>query len=110
MNVTGFSGGITISATAKAFQISWDMGDGTTVVCHSAGTPYKSSYGRKASPDCGHVYEKSSAHETDGAYTVTATSSWVITWSGAGQTGTIRLDGLKRSTQIRIGEAQVLVN
>ena len=48
--------------------------------------------------------------ETDDAYTVTATSSWVITWSGAGQTGTIRLDGLNRSTQIRIGEAQVLVN
>ena len=46
----------------------------------------------------------------DDAYTVTATSSWVITWSGAGQTGTIRLDGLNRSTQIRIGEAQVLVN
>ena len=60
-------------------------------------------------PDCGHTYRKSSAGQTDDAYTVTATSSWVITWSGAGQTGTIRLDGLNRSTQIRIGEA-VLVN
>ena len=86
------------------------MGDGTEVVCDTAGTPYKPSYGRKDSPDCGHTYKKSSAHETGDVYTVTATSSWVITWSGAGQTGTIRLNGLNRSTQIRIGEAQVLVN
>jgi hypothetical protein len=104
------AGGITITATAKVLQITWDMGDGTEVVCDTAGTPYKPSYGRKDSPDCGHTYTKSSAHETDDAYTVMATSSWVITWSGAGQTGTIRLDGLNRSTQIRIGEAQVLVN
>jgi hypothetical protein len=104
------AGGITITATAKLLRITWDMGDGTEVVCDTAGSPYKPSYGRKDSPDCGHTYEKSSAHEAGDAYTVTATSSWVITWSGAGQTGTIRLDGLYRATQIRIGEAQVLVN
>jgi hypothetical protein len=40
---------------------------------------------------------------------VTATSDWVITWSGAGQAGTIRLGGLTRSAEIAIGEAQVLV-
>ena len=33
----------------------------------------------------------------------------VVTWSGAGQTGTIRLDGLSRSVKISVGEAQVLV-
>jgi len=104
------AGGITITARAKVLHITWDMGEGTEVACDTAGTPYKPSYGRKDSPDCGHTYKKSSAHEADDAYTVTATSSWLITWSGAGQTGTIRLDGLNRSTQIRIGEAQVLVN
>jgi hypothetical protein len=30
------------------------------------GTPYKPSYGRKDSPDCGHTYKKSSADEADG--------------------------------------------
>lgn len=104
------AGGVTITATAKVLHITWGMGDGTEVVCKTAGTPYKPEYGRKNSPDCGHTYKLSSVRETDDAYTVTATSSWVITWSGAGQTGTIRLDGLTRSTQIRIGEAQVLVN
>ncbi|KRF32290.1 hypothetical protein [Nocardioides sp. Soil805] len=104
------AGGITVTATAKVLQITWDMGDGTEVVCDTAGSPYKPSYGRKDSPDCGHTYTRSSAREVDDAYTVTATSSWVITWSGAGQTGTIRLDGLNNSAQVRIGEAQVLVN
>ena len=104
------AGGITITATANVLHVTWDMGDGTEVVCDTAGTPYKPEFGRKDSPDCGHTYKKSSAGQTDDAYTVTATSSWVITWSGAGQTGTIRLDGLNRSTQIRIGEAQVLVH
>jgi hypothetical protein len=107
---TATAGGISVTATARVEQITWDMGDGTEVVCDTAGTPYKPEFGRKDSPDCGHTYRKSSAGQTDDAYTVTATSSWVITWSGAGQTGTIRLDGLNRSTQIRIGEAQVLVN
>ena len=104
------AGGITITATAKVLHITWDMGDGTEIVCDTVGSPYKPEFGRKDSPDCGHTYKKSSAGQADDAYTVTATSSWVITWSGAGQTGTIRLDGLNRSTQIRIGEAQVLVN
>ena len=40
---------------------------------------------------------------------MTATSDWVITWEGAGQTGTIRLNGLTRSVAIAVGEAQVLV-
>ncbi|HEY6932315.1 MAG TPA: hypothetical protein VI452_02875 [Marmoricola sp.] len=103
------AGGITVAATARVRQITWDLGDGTQVVCQGAGTPYQPSYGDRQSPDCGHVYDKSSAHQPGGRYTVTATSEWVITWQGAGQTGTIRLDGLTRSVQITVGEAQVLV-
>jgi hypothetical protein len=103
------AGGVTVSATAKVLRVTWDMGDGVKVVCITAGTPYKPEYGRKQSPDCGHVYMKSSADKPAGQFTVTATSEWVITWSGAGQSGTIRLGGLTRSTQITIGEAQVVV-
>ncbi|MFT4261939.1 MAG: hypothetical protein QM572_01015 [Nocardioides sp.] len=103
------AGGITITATAKVNKITWDMGDGSTVNCTTAGTPYKASYGNKKSPDCGYVYMKSSSHEPGGKYTVTATSDWVITWEGAGQNGVIRLNGLSRSVQIAVGEAQVLV-
>lgn len=103
------AGGITVRATARVRQITWDMGDGTRVVCSNAGTAYQPKFGRKASPTCGHSYAKSSAHQREGKYTVTATSDWVITWTGAGQTGVIRLGGLTRSVQIAVGEAQVLV-
>ena len=103
------AGGITVTATARLLEVTWDMGDGTKVTCTTAGTPYKASYGKAESPDCGHVYEKSSSKMSEGKYTVTATSDWVITWNGAGQTGTIRLNGLTRSVAIAVGEAQVLV-
>lgn len=109
ITATASAGGITITATANVQKVTWQMGDGTTVECRAPGTPYRASYEKKPSPDCGHVYKKSSAGETGGTYTVTATSSWVITWEGAGQTGTIRLDGLQRSVEITVGEAQVLV-
>ncbi|MGD9959017.1 hypothetical protein [Nocardioides sp.] len=103
------AGGITVTATARVHQITWDMGDGTTVTCTSAGTPYKAAFGNAKSPDCGHVYTTSSASEPEDRFTVTATSDWVIEWEGAGQTGTIRLNGLVREAQIAVGEAQVLV-
>ncbi|HPU03702.1 MAG TPA: hypothetical protein PLY47_07400, partial [Rhodoglobus sp.] len=109
ITATASAGGITITATATVRRVTWEMGDGTTVVCDSAGTPYKAKHGKQPSPDCGHVYDTSSAGEPGGTYTVTATSAWVITWAGAGQTGTIRLDGLQRSVEITVGEAQVLV-
>ena len=80
-----------------------------TTACPTAGTPYEAAYGNTKSPDCGHVYEKSSSKQAGGKYTVTATSDWVITWEGAGQTGTIRLNGLTRTVAIAVGEAQVLV-
>jgi len=103
------AGGITVTATARVLRITWEMGDGNQVTCTTAGTPYKAAYGNKKSPDCGHVYTTSSSPEPDDKFTVNATSDWVIEWAGAGQTGTIRLNGLVREAQIAIGEAQVLV-
>jgi hypothetical protein len=32
-----------------------------------------------------------------------------VEWTGAGQSGVIRLNGLRRSVAIAVGEAQVLV-
>lgn len=109
ITATASAGGITVTAAARVLKITWDMGDGTKVVCASEGTPYKASYGKTDSPDCGHTYETSSASKAGGAFTVTATSDWVVTWEGAGQTGTIRLNGLQRTVQVAVGEAQVLV-
>ena len=92
--------GYTVTATAKVSQVNWDMGDGQVVSC-GAGTAYQDSFGRQSSPTCGHTYTR------QGSYTVRATSHWVITWSGIGQSGTITMD-LTDSVPVTIGEAQVV--
>ncbi|WP_244242321.1 hypothetical protein [Nocardioides seonyuensis] len=109
VTATASAGGITVTATASLLKVTWSMGDGTEVVCSTPGTRYRPEFGMQASPDCGHTYQQSSAGQEGDKFTVTATSSWVVTWSGAGQTGTIRLNGLTRMARIAVGEAQVLV-
>ncbi|MDN5798167.1 MAG: PKD domain-containing protein, partial [Intrasporangium sp.] len=91
----------TVTATAKAQRVVWTMGDGSTITCTGPGTPYADSYGKKSSPTCGHTYTR------EGKYTVRATSFWVVTWSGIGQSGTIPLN-FTDTAAITMGEAQVL--
>lgn len=93
--------GFTVIANARLDRIVWSMGDGTSVTCNGPGTPYQDSYGRQPSPTCGHIYTK------QGTYTVTATSYWVIAWSGIGQTGSISRS-YASSTQISEAEVQVI--
>jgi hypothetical protein len=92
-----------VTATAKAQRTVWTMGDGSTVTCTGPGTPYAASYGKQSSPTCGHTYTR------QGIYTVRATTYWVVTWAGIGQTGTIPLN-FSDTTTITMGEAQVLSN
>jgi hypothetical protein len=98
---TASAGGWTVTATAEVSQVRWDMGDGQVVVCEGAGTPYQDSFGKASSPTCGHTYTR------QGDYTVRASSHWVITWVGIGQTGTIGMD-LTQTADLTIGEVQVL--
>lgn len=102
------AGAVTVTATAHLDKIVWDMGDGTTTTCDGPGTAYDASYGGQDSPTCGHTYERSSAREPGEAYTATATSHWVVDWTGGGQTGRIELT-VSNTTQVRVGEIQTLV-
>ena len=95
--------GLTVTITAKAERIVWNMGDGRTVTCISAGTPFRTGDGGRESPTCGHTYTR------QGTYTVRATTYWVVTWAGIGQSGTIPLN-FTDTTTITMGEAQVLNN
>lgn len=98
---TATSGPWSVTATAQVDRIEWDMGDGTVVTCTTPGTEYQDAYQDADSPDCGHRYAE------PGQYGVSATSYWVITWSGVGQSGTIDMD-LTQDGQVVIGEVQVL--
>ncbi|MDQ1249791.1 MAG: hypothetical protein QG597_4167, partial [Actinomycetota bacterium] len=99
--------GLSVTATATATKIVWSMGDGHTVTCTGAGTPYRAALGAARSPTCGHVYEHSSAGAPGGRFQVVATTTWRITWSGGGQNGALTTTRTS-STAVRIGELQVV--
>lgn len=98
--------GLSVTATAQARQIVWDMGDGRTETCKNPGTPYYT--GGVTSPTCQHIYEQSSAGQANEAFPVTATSTWDVTWTGGGASGALTVT--RQSTaSVRIGEMQVLI-
>jgi len=103
------TGPVSVTATANVTSIGWDMGDGhEPITCDGPGTPYEDRFGKSDSPDCRYRYQQTSADQPDGAYTVTATSHWEVTWTAnTGASGIIRLTRTA-TTQLRIGEAQVL--
>ncbi len=106
--LTSSAGGITITATAKVDRIVWTMGDGASVVCRTPGTPYEDRYGFDSSPDCGYRYTHTSAGKPGNAYPITATSYWLIDWTGpGGSAGQIPLT-LSSNTRIVVGELQAL--
>lgn len=70
---------ISVTATARLSNVSWDTDDGHRVTCTGAGTPYQASAGAAASPDCGHLYRVGSAQRPDGTFYLSATATWRIT-------------------------------
>jgi hypothetical protein len=81
-------GVVTVTATAEPTRVVWETGDGGRYVC-GRGTRYEPAIDPAgASPDCGHVYRRSSAGEPAGSFSLTATVSWRVSWSGGGASGT----------------------
>jgi hypothetical protein len=107
--VTVSADGMTLTATAKAARIVWNMGDGDSVTCASPGTPYQTAYGAVSSPSCGYTYD------TSAVYNVTATAYWTVTWTATElgvemDEGTATPPPVQSATTIRVGELQVLTN
>ena len=101
--------GVSVTARAAPKQVTWTMGDGSTVVCRGAGTPYRSKDDPHApSPDCGHTYRRSSAGQPSGAYPVSATITWEIRWSGGGQSGTFPALTTTANAQFPVAESQAV--
>jgi len=92
------AGGVTL--TARVQSITWDMGDGTTLIC-GEGTEWKRGMGGGPSPTCGHTYDK------QGRYTIRARSRWLAAWSGYGRSGTIPVT-LSTTKRLDVGEIQVI--
>jgi hypothetical protein len=102
--------GVSVTATARPVTATWLLGDGTTVVCHTPGTAWAAGMDpAAASPDCGHVYRRSSATAPGGTFTVTVTIAWQVSWAGAGQGGTIAGLSTTATIGVRVQESQAVI-
>jgi hypothetical protein len=99
---------ITAQASAVAIEIIWDLGDGSQLECDE-GVAWARGMDT-LNPPCGHTYLRSSRHEPDGRYPITATTTWQVEWSVDGPSaasGTVTLHP-ESTTTLQVDEVQVL--
>jgi hypothetical protein len=103
--------GVSVTATATPVQAVWSMGNGDSVLCRGPGTQWRPGTDpTAASPDCGYTYRHSSAAAAGGAFTVSVTVSWNVTWAGAGQGGTVAGLTTTGAVQVRVAESQAVIS
>jgi len=101
--------GLSVTATATTQSVTWDMGDGHSFSCPNPGRAYTPADGGNASPLCGYTYRQPSGAKPGGAYTVTATTTWQVSWKAStGQTGTLPPQTKTSTATVKIGELQVV--
>ena len=114
VSTTATVGAARVTATARLSSVEWSMGPpGALVRCAGPGTPWAGQEG--PSPDCGYAFAQRSLPErtgSRGAWTVTATAVWSVTWSGV--SGGVPVEGtdtvaLSSEAELPVGEVQVLV-
>lgn len=99
--------GMSVTATATPTSLTWSMGDGATVTCHGAGTPWQPGGDPMAeSPDCGHKFTHPSG---EGAFVVRATIGWNVSWSGGGATGVEPALASTTSADVKVAESPTVV-
>ena len=101
----------TVTATRGGLRLSPGTGDGSRYhlhpaggVCADLGGPYTGGGG---TPPCGVTYEQSSADQPGGVYTLTASFTWNVAWTGSDGTGGAMAPGTFDATvNIPVGEIQ----
>ena len=104
--------GLEATVTATPTSVTWTTGDGATVECAGPGALYDFSRPAAAQDtDCGHVYRVTSARQPNQAYTLTATTTYALTWTAAGAVGASGSLGTvdrAASVPVRVAEVQAL--
>lgn len=110
------AGGLTATATATPVSVSWDMGDGTpSVTCSGPGSAYQVGVpSDEQQTSCLHTYRTSSVGQpspdgnpNDGAFVVTATITWEVSWSSSVHAaGSLAPLQTRSSTSARVEQVQ----
>ncbi|WP_185734670.1 hypothetical protein [Micromonospora globispora] len=102
--------GMSVTATATPVRVVWRPGDGTgDVVCEGPGIPWHPGGEPKAASSCGHTYRVSSAGAPGNAFTLTATVTWSVSWSGGGRGATVPPLTTTGSVRLPVAESQATV-
>ncbi|MGH9919702.1 MAG: hypothetical protein ACRD6W_12665 [Nitrososphaerales archaeon] len=109
------AGAVTATAIATPSSVTWSTGDGSTEFCPGPGVPYDpNETPGEQSTYCSHTYSQSSAGQpsangnpNDGAYPVTATVRWAVTWTVTGASGGGTLPSLQTQSTAPLRVEQV---
>lgn len=112
---TATAGAVSATAVAMPESVSWSMGDGSVVVCDGPGTPYRPGISSDLqATDCSYTYRTSSAGQpssdgdpNDGAFRVSSTITWGVSWSATGAAGGGPLAPLHTSSTVPVRVEQV---
>lgn len=110
MTATAAAGTVVATATAAPSKVVWNMGDGDVVTCSGPGTSYSAS-NPNAATDCSYAWTNSSTNQPDGAYRVTATVYWQVSWTAAGAPGGGnfgQVAGPTTQVAVRVTESQAI--
>lgn len=115
MTASASAGGVTATAVATPSTVTWSMGDGGTEVCDGPGIPYDQEQpASQQQTYCSYTYRRSSFGQpsadgdpNDGAYTVTATIGWAVTWTAIGAPGGGNLPALRTASTARVRVEQI---
>jgi hypothetical protein len=80
---------LSVTVTAVAEQVQWQLGDGSSVPCERGqNTPWRPGLNfLEPGNACHYFYQQPSRDEPGNSYTATATVTWRADWEGGGQSG-----------------------
>lgn len=90
--------GLRVTVTAEPSRIEWDTADGAVVSCPAPGRPRDPNVAEDRG-DCVHAWTWPSVEGPNGAYAVTATVYWHVTWKSEGAPGGGDLGTIPRRTR-----------
>ncbi len=101
--------GVAVTATATPTKVRWSFGDGTDLTCDGPGKPWTPGTDPRAASPCGHTYTRSSAAAPGEAFTLRATVTWSVAWTGPGGGGTLAPLTTTSAVTVRVGQSQAVV-
>ena len=103
--------GLTVTMNATPTHVTWNMGNGDRITCLGPGNPWLGGSGEVGST-CSYTYRHSSARKPGGRYRITATVTFVGTFTSTGLVNTAGPLGIVTRTSFiytRVAEIQGLV-